>query len=496
MKIFNKKIAVLVVLSVLITAQSCKKDYLETKPTQQLSAGTVFSSLKGTQGAVQGIHRMLYLYNAQGTFGLASLNINMDMLGEDLVMHSAGNGWYNAAYRWTEFRNVASGDLNYYYFYLYRIIRNANEVIDGITQETADFKQLKAQAHYYRAFCHYMLVQLYGVRYDTTPGAANSGLGVVLSLKNDFAKKPRNTVAEVYASINSDLTIAATDIAGYTRKAKDEININVVKALQARVALTTGKWAEAATLATDAMVGFPLMSRADYEAGFNNTSNSEWIWGSTTIEEQIDNYFGSFFAYMSLDLSSTNIRQNPKKINADLYNAFPSTDVRLKNFASTATEFAPLVPSNFATARYQSKKFRAAGLNFGAGGLVYMRSAEMYLIKAEAQARNSDEPGARATLFTLVNARNPNYVLSTKTGAALIDEILLNRRLELWGEGRRFLDLKRLDAPLDRTLTGGHTATLTGNVLNVPAGDKRWQFLIPRAEMDATGADIMKQNEL
>lgn len=240
MKIFNKKIAVLVVLSVLITAQSCKKDYLETKPTQQLSAGTVFSSLKGTQGAVQGIHRMLYLYNAQGTFGLASLNINMDMLGEDLVMHSAGNGWYNAAYRWTEFRNVASGDLNYYYFYLYRIIRNANEVIDGITQETADFKQLKAQAHYYRAFCHYMLVQLYGVRYDTTPGAANSGLGVVLSLKNDFAKKPRNTVAEVYASINSDLTIAATDIAGYTRKAKDEININVVKALQARVALTTG----------------------------------------------------------------------------------------------------------------------------------------------------------------------------------------------------------------------------------------------------------------
>src|SRR5690606_23033333 len=103
---------------------------------------------------------------------------------------------------------------------------------------------------------------------------------------------------------------------------------------------------------------------------------------------------------------------------------------------------------------------------------------------------------ARATLFTLVSARDASYTQSTKTGAALIDEILLNRRLELWGEGRRFLDLKRLNSPLDRTLTGGHTATLTGNVLNVPAGDKRWQFLIPRAELLASGEDIMIQNEL
>lgn len=194
---------------------------------------------------------------------------------------------------------------------------------------------------------------------------------------------------------------------------------------------------------------------------------------------------------MSLDLSSTNIRQNPKKINADLYNAFPATDVRLKNFASTNTEYAPLVLPTFTTAKYQSKKFRAAGLNFGAGGLVYMRSAEMYLIKAEAQARNNDEPGARTTLFNLVSARDASYTLSVKTGSALIDEILLNRRLELWGEGRRFLDLKRLNVPLERTLTGGHTATLTGNVLSVPAGDKRWQFLIPRNEINATGADIM-----
>lgn len=496
MKSLNKKIAVLAVLMVLFTAQSCKKEYLDTVPTTQVSAETVFKTVEGARGAMQGINRLLYLYAAQGTFGLSSLNINMDMLGEDLVMHSAGNGWYNNSYKWTEFRSITSGDNEYYYFYLYRIIRNANAVILGIDQETADYKAVKAQAYYYRAFCHYMLVQLWGKRYDYSPGATNDGLGVVLSLNNDFQKKKRNTVAEVYKQINDDLKYAADNIGGYVRKFKDEINLSVIKGLQARVALTTGKWTEAATFAGEAMSGYALMNQADYESGFNNVANTEWMWGSTTIEEQIDNYFGTFFAYMALDLSTTNIRGNPKKINAVLYNSFPATDVRKKNFAATTNAFSALVPSNFTLAQYMNKKFRAAGLNFGAGGLVYMRSAEMYLIKAEALARSGNEPGARTALFDLVKTRDASYTLSVKSGTDLLDEILLNRRFELWGEGFRFLDLKRLNSSLDRTTDQGHTAVLTGNVLNVPSGDKRWQFVIPRAEILASGADIIIQNEL
>ncbi|MCK7529965.1 MAG: RagB/SusD family nutrient uptake outer membrane protein [Marinilabiliales bacterium] len=56
-----------------------------------------------------------------------------------------------------------------------------------------------------------------------------------------------------------------------------------------------------------------------------------------------------------------------------------------------------------------------------------------------------------------------NYIASANTGQALIDEIMLNRRLELWGEGFRFTDLKRLNLPLSRpTGTGGgyHTTAL------------------------------------
>jgi hypothetical protein len=60
---------------------------------------------------------------------------------------------------------------------------------------------------------------------------------------------------------------------------------------------------------------------------------------------------------------------------------------------------------------------------------------------------------------------------------------MIQRRIELWGEGRRFTDLKRLNLPLDRT--GANHNSSIAVVLSVPAGDKKWQWLIPRDEINA-----------
>ena len=88
--------------------------------------------------------------------------------------------------------------------------------------------------------------------------------------------------------------------------------------------------------------------------------------------------------------------------------------------------------------------------------------------------------------------RNPSYVLSTKTGQAMIDEVMLQRRVELWGEGFRFYDLKRTNSPLDRT-GGNHSATFTNGLLSVPATDPlRWEFLIPQAEIDNTSGVVVQ----
>ena len=89
----------------------------------------------------------------------------------------------------------------------------------------------------------------------------------------------------------------------------------------------------------------------------------------------------------------------------------------------------------------------------------------------------------KSALTALMSNRDPGYVPSGNVGQALIDEILINRRIELWGEGFRFTDLKRLNLPLNRN-GANHISSLT-LTYDVPAGDVSWEFLIPRRELDS-----------
>lgn len=72
----------------------------------------------------------------------------------------------------------------------------------------------------------------------------------------------------------------------------------------------------------------------------------------------------------------------------------------------------------------------------------YMRSAEMLLIEAEAACHNNDDATAQACLKELMAKRDPSYNF-TGSGQALLDEVKLQRRIELWGEGFNWFDYKR-----------------------------------------------------
>ncbi|MBC7903804.1 MAG: RagB/SusD family nutrient uptake outer membrane protein, partial [Gemmatimonadaceae bacterium] len=280
----------------------------------------------------------------------------------------------------------------------------------------------------------------------------------------------------------------------YTRggsAAKSNFNQNVVRGLKARVALTQGNWDLAATNAVAARAGFPLMSNADYLTGFNNTANVEWIWGSRQIDDH-NTFFFSYFAYISANFNSTVIRTQPRAINANLFNALSATDIRKSVFDLTGATVP--VPPGGARVAYQNKKFLAKSADLSMGDVPYMRAAEMYFIEAEARARQGgQEPAARTALFTVMKNRDPNYVLSVNTGQALIDEIMLNRRAEFWGEGFRFTDLKRLNLPMSRAGIPNHVPAVIG-ITTVPAGDKLWEWLFPQDEINANKAIV--QNPL
>ena len=119
-----------------------------------------------------------------------------------------------------------------------------------------------------------------------------------------------------------------------------------------------------------------------------------------------------------------------------------------------------------------------------------MRLPEMMLIMAEGYARAGEPGKAAQALYPLASHRDPEYTLSTKTGENLIEEVMTQRRIELWGEGFRWFDLKRLGLPLDRT-GSNFDATFCGFLHKDPNADG-WIFEIPKKETDFN--DLIEKN--
>lgn len=516
MKFFNKKTLFLAAAAfVLTTTVSCDREYLTTDPTDAVSEGTINGTIAKLSTALNGMHRNMYYRQneSQGQNGATGVMMYMEVMGEDLIFPATGPNWYISTLRWLDNANANSTNLFYPYDFYYGQIRMANSIIKNAPAaagDQVDRERLMGEAYAFRAFSYTMLTQIYAKRF--VPGTANSQLGVPIRLDDTYNAIPRSTVDQNYAQINSDLATALTLLTGKTRSNKSHFNVNVVKGLMARVALIQGKYPEAATYAREARQGFALMTNADYKAGFNTYDNKEWMWGYNPIDTSTD-YFGNFMAYMSRNYNSSQIRQAPKVVNSLLFNSFPATDVRTQVIDPTGNHLDLLTEINaagqivkkpefaaYTLFPYTSQKFLSVN-SAGAidnvtslGDIPFMRAAEMYLIEAEALAKDNKEPQSKIVFNEFEKNRNPAYAGATTTGQAYIDEVLKSRRLELWGEGFRFLDLKRLNLPLDRT-GANHSTVVTNNLLSVPAGDKRWTWLIPQGEIDASQGLVI-QNEL
>lgn len=487
-----KKIFIyLSIVGLLFTTESCKDQYLETVPTEFTSAASITETADNMMLSINGMHRsMYYRQGSQGRLGQSGIMIMMDALGEDLVFTSVGNGWYLSTMRWLDNNDENSSYNMYAWRFYYKLIRNANVLINDGQDATGD-PNLKnnalGQAYAFRAFCHFQLVQLYAKRFDGTPNPE----GIPLRLEATDDPLGRSSVEEVYKQINEDLNKAEQLLSGVKRLHKSHFSVHVVKGLKARVALLLGDYDRAAKEAKEARKGYTLMNNAEYKSGFNDLKNNEWIWGSEMKEDQ-SGYFANFGAYMSRNFNSTNIRQNPKAINVLLYKKFPSTDVRTQVVDPTGKHNDLNLTSRYAKAPYTSQKFLSVSPGDSRMDIPYMRAAEMYLIEAEALARLGKETESKKVFDELQINRNPVYSGTTSTGKNYIDDILDTRRLELWGEGFRFFDLKRLNMPLNRN-GANHKSVVINSIFEVPAGDKKWTFSIPRRELDAN--PLLKQNQ-
>jgi hypothetical protein len=162
------------------------------------------------------------------------------------------------------------------------------------------------------------------------------------------------------------------------------------------------------------------------------------------------------------------------------------------------------------TATRQQTKFHVATPDNWVYDLLYMRLAEMYLIKAEALAEAGNSADAITTLETLVNARNPGYDYESTTSrytyakgqndaayfgrTPLLKEIYLQRRIELFMEGVAYSDIQRWKSGLKRPTGSGNFTISSAGKTTLPAGSNTFLFKIAQQEMDANPALNGQQN--
>jgi starch-binding outer membrane protein, SusD/RagB family len=455
---------------------SCSKDYLETSPTNQVSDADVFKTAAGAQTVLDGVSRRLRSYSdAHDVFGQKALDLAWDLMGEDVVCRR--NHWFNFDYQLDNNQAAYRRTRTTWALY-YIVINNVNNILVNAENisfaSDAEKASIVGQAKALRAFAYFNLVNLYQFTY----AGHQSSPGVPIYTEPGTEGQARSTVGEVYDLIVTDLDDAITMFSANpsSRRHISDIDLTVARGLRARVALQMEDWDEAEDQAGLARADYDLSTISEFSTGFADYKQSSWMWGLEINDEQ-STIYASWFSHMDMSIGGyAGLGYMPKYLSTALYNQLPADDIRKQL----------CVPAVYGGVTYYiNYKFNAAlaGKEFAAD-YVMMRPEEMLLIEAEAIARQGGrDTEAQALLDELHAVRQTAPVAVTATGTALLDLILLERRHELWGEGFRGRDIKRLKIALDRT-GSNHNPALCLN-MTLPSEDKKWNYMIPQGEIDA-----------
>ena len=465
-------ISAIVISSLLMT--SCK-DFLETAPTSDVASEQVFTSVKGAQAALNGCY---YYFNFGTVYSRGDDNgyithlMTIDSRGEDII---CDGGWYNFDYQFLEGYRRGDSWKNYsMWFFYYNLINNLNSVITYTPEieggDPADINGIMGQAYALRGWSYFMLAQFFQQTY--TSAVKNNLPGVPIYTEPTSAStegKPRGTIQETFEQILSDLKNAEECLASFTRASKHHIDKQVVQGMLAHVYLVMNDWSNASQYAALARAGYPMTTNEEWKAGFNDLETPSWIWGVKQDKENQWEATGDYSPFAqwankitrgsSDEFWSFNGFWSP----VEFVNLFEEKDIRYERFI--------LDPSGVWTSgKFYDNLERTA--NFP-----YMRTEDLLLVEAEAEAQQGNDSYAGELLRSLQALRGATASDSIKDD--LIEDILLERRKELYGEGYASFDIIRSHKGLERT---GDHINHSGNQAQ-PAGSWNLIYQIPVTEI-------------
>ena len=457
-----KKIILILYAGAMLTLGSCKKDFLDLSPYDQVPQDQAIIDEATMSSAVNGIYSQLRNASLYGR----SLPLIGDLQADNAFISTTNSNRYLPEYNYTYISTNAF--ITATWGEAYKAILRANNVINSTVSST-NSPQLKGEALTMRALMYFSLVNYFAKAYTVDPNAP----GVPLILEYDPMLKPaRSTVAQVYTQIEADLAAAFSQMTS-TTKNSSFVTKYVARALQARVALFKGDWANAKTFALDVVNngGYTLTSAANYVNYWKNaapvSSKVETIFevASDAVNNNGTNALSYFFDQAGYG----------DAIGADdLYNKFATTDVRRDLFITgTRANQQVRIVNKYPNTNTASDK----------DDTKVIRYSEVLLTLAEAYYRTNDEVNAKLYLNMVAKQRDPSFAGYTSTGAQLLDDIILERRKELAFEGMRYLDLQRLNLDVVRVNINNNYVGVTPTL--IPTTNFRRIYPIPQTERDA-----------
>ena len=536
-KIINKLFAGSLLAGMMLVS-SCAGDYLDTAPTDSTGATDAVGTTANAMKALNGIAKIMttqHSYFGGGFAGENNIMIQYESYpSENYNYNYYASGWSPIFNQEFHTRTNSIYDA-YAWYYYYTIAGNANTIlanIDNAEGTEAERNFVKASALTFRAYAFEKLVHYYCWRWQDSNNGASQG--IVLRLDESTGGQGYATLAETYAQIYKDLdeAIMLFEQSGMDRNASQVWmpNINVAHAIYARAALTKQDYTKALTEAKLARQNYPLMSNAEYHAGFCNPT-SEWIFGSFGSAQENNWYwsYGTQYAYNGYYANAAGAANGAGSIGRELINRIPNDDARKALFLTEdkfpgynfndgsamdlgygilgmgddekkadalweeAAAYCQKMAVSGLEAPYQAGYMYLGGqLKFyvfdtpGVSYLPFIRSSEMVLVEAEANYFLNDETAARAALVELnaTSGRNPEYTCD-KSGEALWNEIMDYRELELWGEGFAWSDYKRWNRDIVRhSFAEGGNAHISVAKTIPASGVNKWTWDVPLNETD------------
>lgn len=481
----NKYILILFMIGLLFIAQSCEKDFLVEYPTSQQAPGDI-QKLTDVALVLNGAYDLM---QSTSYFNSNYITRN-DMRSDDYQVPDFGRLEDEYRYDFDEQNSYSS-----IWTRPYAIIRQVNsiiEMLENIETETSNDEATKqdfiGQCLTIRALAHFSLCNSYGLPYSHNAGN-NLGIPIVTTLLATDAKVPRNSVAEVYTQIISDLTAAIPKLKG--EKNVGKINQWAAKTLLARVYLYKEDNSNAYTTAVDVINNSPysLMTRNEYVDSWSMDYSSESIFscinsladnaGGTSINNLSDpEGYGQFCGSQDLiDLVNSDpddIRNGILYIDQLSTVGDPTTYGRILKYPGTGNTKAVLVDH-----------FEGSGApveSSESSNVAIFRLSELYLIAAEAAVKGGGS-GAEGYLNAIVERANPDATVDAAD--VTLDRVLTERRKELMGEGHRFFDLIRNKLDIVRSSVLRATqAGVPSARMHIPYNDYQVVFAIPLAELN------------